>query len=463
MIRSWHFCVGLAVVAAALAADSTPVKLEVVPDRDTLRTDEQVTLEVRLLNAANQPAIPRRPFHILLQARLPSGKVQELRTVDLPAGQFTHELAVSVPGPGVVYIWAKNPELLPGGAYVRVRGAAKAPVQAQPPPAKSQPRVQVQAERPRGDLMPAPVMAPPPLAPSPASALQIALRYSPDRAFLADGNDAVTVQAFLTGDADAAPHDIRLNVFDSSGSLHPTPLTIPQGEASGHAILTSNQPGDVTVEYLGSAPPAAVEGDRKLQIHFRPAITRLDLKASPPGISLFDTADLVVTLTGSDGRPIVTDSPLAVSLAIGSGRGTIEAQQLNIPAGSFEARTRFLPGVSGAVSVSATSPNLLTVSAPIDVTLPLALLLLSALGGAAGGYLAYVKHKRAGVRQVWIGCITGFVFYWAAVSLGIASVSRGVALNPLGALVLSIAGGWLQTKVLSMLTSRLTPRTAKAG
>jgi hypothetical protein len=465
VIRSWQFFVGLAVVASAFAADTAPVKLEVIPDRDTLRAGEQVTLEVRLLNAANQPATPRRPFHVLLQARLPSGKVQALRTVDLPAGQSTHELALPVPGPGVVYIWAKNPELLPGGAYVRVRGGANAPVQAQPPPAQSQPRVQVQAERPRGGLMPAPVMAPPPLAPapSPASALQIALRYSPDRAFLADGNDAVTVHAFLTGDADAAPHDIRLNVFDSSGSLHPTPLTIPQGAASGHAILTSSQPGDVTVEYLGSAPPASVEGDRKLQIHFRPAITKIDLKASPPGISLFDTADLVVTLTAADGRPIVTDSPLAVSLAIGSGRGTIETQQLNIPAGSFEARTRFLPGMSGAVSVSAASPNLLTVTAPINVSLPLVLLLLSALGGAAGGYLAYVKHKRAGVRQVWIGCITGFVFYWAAVSLGLASVSRGVALNPLGALVLSIAGGWLQTKVLSMLTSRLTPRAAKAG
>jgi hypothetical protein len=141
VIRSWQFFVGLAVVAAAFAADTTPVKLEVIPDRDTLRAGEQVTLEIRLLNAANQPAIPRRPFHVLLQARLPSGKVQQLRTVDLPAGQNTHELALPVPGPGVVYIWAKNPELLPGGAYVRVRGAAAAPVQAppQPPPAKSHP------------------------------------------------------------------------------------------------------------------------------------------------------------------------------------------------------------------------------------------------------------------------------------------------------------------------------------
>ncbi len=467
LMRSWIVGIALALVAQAFAADTTPVKLEVIPDRETLRAGEQVTLEVRLVNAGNEPAIPRRPFHVLLQARMPSGKVQDLRTVDFPEGQFTREFAISVPGPGLVYLWAKNAELLPGGAYVRVKKPATppGPAPAPPPPVRSpSPPIQAlpqQMPAPRMGIAPPPRVAAPPVL-SPASSLQIALRYSPDRAFLADGSDAVTVQAFLVGDADAAPHDVRLNIFDSSGTLHPAPLTIPQGQASGHATLTSDQPGDVTVEYLGSAPPSAVDGDRKLQIHFRPAITRLDLKASPPGISLLDTAELVVTLTGTDGRPMVTDAPRAVSLLIGSGRGTIEQQQLNIPAGAFEARTKFLPGMSGPVSVSAASPNLLTVTAPVSVSLPVILLLLSALGGAAGGYLSYVKHKRAGIRQVWIGCITGFVFYWACIFLGLASVSRGVALNPLGALVLSIAGGWLQTKVLSTLTSRLTPRSAKA-
>jgi hypothetical protein len=152
-----------------------------------------------------------------------------------------------------------------------------------------------------------------------------------------------------------------------------------------------------------------------------------------------------------------------VSLMIDAGRGVIESQQVQIPAGGFQARSRFLPGISGQVTVSASTPNLLTATIPIQVSLPLALLLLSAAGGAIGGYLSYVKRKRSGIRQIWIGLITGFVFYWACIFLGLASVSRGVALNPVSALVLSIAGGWLQTSVLGMLTSRLKPRGAKAG
>ena len=437
------FCLVLAAAPALCRTASPPVKLDVIADQDVLRAGEQLTVEVRLLNAANQPVIAPRPFHVLLQARLPSGKVESLRTVDFAAGESTRKFAIGIPGPGLVYLWAKHAELLPGGAFVRVKAA---PVQGLAPPPV-----------PQGSH---PAMAETPMA---LPALELALRFSPDRAFLADGRDAVTVQAFLVGDAEAAPNDIRLNIFDSSGTLHPAPLTIAQGEASGRAVLTSTQPGTVTVEYLGSAPPAQVEGDRKLQILFRPAITRLDLKASPPGISLLDTSDLVVTLTDSQGRPLATDSERAVSLMIDAGRGVIENQQLQIPAGGFQARSRFQPGMSGQVTISASTPNLLTATVPLQVSLPLALLLLSALGGAAGGYLSYVKRKRSGIRQVWIGLITGFVFYWICIFLGLASVSRAVVLNPLSALVLSIAGGWLQTSVLGMLTTRLKTRAAKSA
>jgi hypothetical protein len=417
-------------------------------------------VEVRLLSAANQLVAANRPFHVLLQARLPSGKVENLRTVDFAVGDTSKEFTTSLPGPGLVYLWAKHAELLPGGAFIRVKGSAASIAQ---PPAQAVGHAQQVAP-----LLPLPVphraspTATPP-APPPPPSLQIALRSSPDRAFLADGNDSVTVQAFLVGDADSAPSDIRLNVFDSSGTLHPAPLVIPQGQASGRAVLTSSQPGVVTVEYLGSAPPAQLQGDQKLQIQFHPAITRLDLHASPPGISLLDTSDVVVTLEGTDGRPLATDVARTVSLTLASGQGTIELQQLQIPVGGFEARTRFLPGISGGVSISASTPNLLTVSAPLQVSLPIVLLLLSAIGGTAGGYLSYVKNKRSGIRQIWIGLITGFVFYWVCIFLGLASVSRGVALNPLGALVLSIAGGWLQTSVLSLLTSRLKSRSAKAA
>jgi hypothetical protein len=448
--RSWLLILALAAApGGADAAVSAPVKLDVIPEQEVVRAGTQLTLEVRLLNAANQPTPAGRSFEVLIEARLPSGKVENLRTVALAPRDSSRKIVVTAPGTGLVYFWAKHPELLPGGAFVQVKPAPAAPAA----PA-------VPAERPAPSLMPAPVaIAPhPPVAP-----LELALRYSPDRAFLADGRDTAMVQAFVVGDVDAAPGDIRLNVFDSSGTLRPAPLVIPRGESSGRATLTSTESGVVTVEYLGSAPPAQLQGDKKLQIHFRPPITRLEVRFSPPAISLLDTSEVVLTLLGSDGRPLPTDVDRPASVILSSGRGTVERKQLKIPAGGFEARTGFLPEASGAVFISASTPNLLTSTASLQVSLPLASLFLAAVGGTAGGYLSYVKRKRSGIRQLWIGTITGFVFYWLCIFVGLASVSRAAALNPLSALVLSTAGGWLQTNVLSMLTSRLKSRSVKAG
>jgi hypothetical protein len=61
----------------------------------------------------------------------------------------------------------------------------------------------------------------------------VALRYSPDRRFLADGKDTVTIQAFLVSEFTGS--GIRFNLFDSSGTMKPIPLTIPQGQDSGSA------------------------------------------------------------------------------------------------------------------------------------------------------------------------------------------------------------------------------------
>jgi hypothetical protein len=417
------------------AADPLPVKLEVIPEQDTVRSGASWIAEVRLLNAANRPVTAPRPFQVWLQARMPSGKLQNLRTVEFAAGESSKKAALTVPGSGLVYVWAKHAELLPGGAYVQIRSES-------PPPASPL--------LPRFSKTPV------------ERSLELALRYSPDRAFLADGSDAVTIQAFLVGTESAAPEDIQLRLFDSSGTMQPAPLTIPKGEASAKALLTASQPGLVTVEYLGSAPPSRIEGDQKLQIRFRPPITRIGLRASPPGISLLDSAELIVTLTGSDGRPLASDQARVVSLAIESGRGAIERTQLEIPSGAFESRTRFSPTASGKVSIAASTPNLMTVIAPIEVTLPVALTFLTALGGTAGGYLCYLRRKRSGIRQIWIGLITGFAFYWACIFFGLVSISRGVALNPFGALTLSMAGGWLQTRVLELFTARIQSRNAKA-
>jgi hypothetical protein len=139
------------------------VKLEVEARAHSLRQGEQLQIQVSLLDAGNQPAKAPKLMSILLQARTAPGKVEKIQDVAIAAGESSKQLAITPPGSGLVYIWARNPELLPGGAYVAIRAGQRP----SPSAAQAQPK-----------------MASPPRATVP----EIALRFSPDRQFLADGN-----------------------------------------------------------------------------------------------------------------------------------------------------------------------------------------------------------------------------------------------------------------------------------
>ena len=104
-------------------ADSTPVKLGVEVSSHSVRRGEKIVIQVSLLNAANQAAKAPKPISVLLQARLAPGKVEALQSVAIQAGQSSTSVAVPLPGNGLVYVWAKHAELLPGGEFVRVRAA----------------------------------------------------------------------------------------------------------------------------------------------------------------------------------------------------------------------------------------------------------------------------------------------------------------------------------------------------
>jgi hypothetical protein len=409
----------LCLAVRGTAADERPIKLDIQPQWYSMRESEPVPVRIRLLNAANAPVQAPKRLDVALQARLPSGEVKSLRSVTFERGESEKQVAITPPGSGVVYLWAKQAELLPGGVFVALR----------------------------------PGPGPQAVVPMRPSAPRLALRYSPDRRFLADGKDTVTVQAFLLSDYTAT--DIRLNLFDGSGTMMPTPLTIPKGQDTGQAALTFNQPGTVTVEFMASEPPAEVEGNRKLQIPFMPAITHATLEASPPAISLVDKADVVLTFRDNEGRPVASDVARHATFTIDTGRGVLTKTELDVGAGQFEARTSFQPAWLGRVEISAATPNLATASIPLEVSAPIGLLMCSLFGGLAGGYLSYWKHKRSGKRQIVIGAITGFLFYWACLFVGLAAVSHAVAVNPLSALALSAFGGWMQTGVFSFWKGRL--------
>jgi hypothetical protein len=274
---------------------------------------------------------------------------------------------------------------------------------------------------------------------------------------LADGKDAATIHLFYGSEEGFAPSDIRVRLFNSSGNLTPQAPVITQGEDYSEAKLTSSQVGTITVEFLGATPPLPAPAERQLQIKFGPAITQLDLNASPPAITLVDKSDLIVRLLNETGTPIATDTARIISFAIEKGRGEIEQKEFKIPAGRFEGRTSFLPTWIGDVSISAATPDLqpATLPVPIKVTLPLMPLTLSALGGLAGGIIAYWTGKNSKWWRIAIGLITGFVLYWAFIFGVLNMVPRAIVLNPLSAFALSTLGGWLGTEVFTQLLKRL--------
>ena len=407
----------IALQAAALA----PVKLGLQIRQRSLASGETGDMTIQLLDSANQPAAASKPMHIALQARLSSGKVLGIGAVDFAAGESTKHVSRSMPATGLMYVWAKNPEMLPGGQFVNVREESKV--------APSLPS-ELHASRP----LP-----------------QITLRYSPQRNFLADGKDAANVEAFLVGDISSYPQDVRLNIFDSSHALTPTPLTIPAGQPFGEASVTSTTPGTVSVEFLGSSPSAAFQGDKALNISFVPPITHVRLEASPPSISLVDLADVLVTLTDEGGRTLSPGTPRKVGLALTLGRGHLSSQEVTIPAGQIQARATFVPESPGTVTIEAHTDNLATVGTQFQVGVPFALLLCSAIGGALGGFLTQRTRRKIDRYRVPIGIVTGFIFYWGCIFLGLANIGRAFILNPLSAGVLSAIGGWLQTKVFNVV------------
>jgi hypothetical protein len=298
------------------------------------------------------------------------------------------------------------------------------------------------------------VAAPPPEATAPStSGPRLTLRYSPQRKLLADGQDAVTIQAFVVGD-DSEPAattngDIKVTLFASSGTLVPQPLVIQEG--GGRSMLTSDQAGDVDIEFVRAQPDAKLDGDRHLHIHFGAPIHALRLEAKPASFSLVDETDLVVTLLDAGGRAVATDAPFVVSLALDAGRGEIVHKDLTLKPGEFEARTRFVPTGVSEVAVSASASSLLNQVARFEVRLPLGLLIVSVIGGLVGGLLAFLRRRGTGWPRIAVGGVTGFLLYWAFMFGLVRVLPPSFVLNPLSNFALSTIGGWLGTEVFSLL------------
>ncbi len=432
------------------ATSKPPVKLAVKPDSPSYTIGAKALLEVMLQDADNKPVPAPKEYIIEIELRgvRPSQKkIQDTIRV----GESSIKLQLPLEAIGFIEIHAthiaKIPELLSGDTPIRVKPVAKI----------------LQRRRP-GAMLPgfdgrfygAGMLAAPPQFASEQGPLLV-LKSSPQRPLLADGKDAATIHVYYGSEEGVAPSAIRIRLFNSSGRLEPIPpLIIPQGEDYAQATLTSNKVETITVEYLGSTPEVPVPGARQVQIKFGPAITQLELNASPPVITLVDKSDLIVRLLNETGTtPIATDTARIISFAIDQGRGELEQKEVEIPAGRFDGRVSFLPTWIGEVSISAATPDLPPANVTIKVSLPLLTLTLSALGGLAGGVIAFWTGKDSKWWRLAVGLITGFILYWGFIFGLLDAVPRAIVLNPLSAFALSTLGGWLGTEVFAQIIKRL--------
>jgi len=442
LIRRCCFTLGsLLLNASSLAAqvkpqqEIKPVKLEVKSDTQVYTIGGKAAITIALQDASNKPVKADKDYIIEIEIRaLPLDRLKKKMLDTIRAGETAAKFILELDEAGILKIQAahfeKISQLLRHDTVIRVRPAIKSSLRSRPGAFIS-----------GFDAF--------------FKGTELVLKISPQRPLLADGKDAATIHLFYGSEEGVAPDDIRVRLFNSSGNLAPLPpLIIPQGEDYAQATLTSRKVETITLEYLGSTPEVPVSGDRQLQIKFGPAITQLNLNASPPAITLVDKSDLIVRLLNEIGTPIATDTARIISFAIDKGRGEIEQKELEIPVGRFDGRTTFLPTWSGDVIISAATPDLQPATVPLKATLPLMPLTLSALGGLAGGGIAFWNGKNSKWWRIASGLITGFVLYWAFVFGVLNLLPRAVVLNPLSTFALSTLGGWLGTEVFAQIIKR---------
>jgi hypothetical protein len=426
-----------------------PVKLEVTPiEARSLLLGADAEILIAVLDTDNRRAPAPKDLAVRIEMTLPSGK-RETREVIIRRGERSTKIRVPIDEPGIVQIRARQPELLEGGTYLNVRAPRRSGLLHLRPTVHSG----------QFGFSRSPVIS---LVQThvPTDRVELDLRYTPHRPLLADGKDTATIYAFLTGDVPGAPVPIRVTLFNNVGRLQPMPLIIPEGADSGTAQLTSSDIGTALVEHVRSVPPIRSRAFQPLSIQFAPPVVGLRVQVSPPLISLADSADLIVRLVDGADNPLATDVARSVSFAIENGRGEILAKDVTITAGGFEGRTTFQPTWLGSVTVRSSTPNLPGATATVDVGLPMGLALASGLGGLLGGLIAYLTAAKDATRwRIFVGLVTGVVLYWAFMVGVVSLVTRGVALNPISALVASILGGWAGTPVLGSVLEKVGIRT----
>jgi hypothetical protein len=456
----------LAGLAHPQKVSGKPVKLVVRTSQSAVVAGTKVEIEVTIQNTNNQAVRVQKDFQLELEIRQPSGKTEKMNAT-INTGEAAIKFHTQLKEPGLVEVRARHPELLEGSTFINVNASARSRPSGSKPASSSQLETSfalslfalTNSGSGFGQFMPRSHLASlviPQIEPAhligrkSLSKPLLTLCCRGQRRFLADGKDEAKIQLFLD---EMALADLNIRLATNGGKLSSEVVTIPRGQLTGEARLTNDYSGTVTVNIQGSAPRVELKGDKELMLSFAPPISKLGLKTSPPKIYQGDRSDLIIYLQDDQARPVETDEPRKISLAIDSGRGEIEPKVFVIQPGYSEGRARFTPAESGKVVVSASTPSLGVERSELEVTRATVLLVWSAIGGLVGGLLAFWSRCMNWWRLP-TGALTSQVFYWGFISGVLPSLPRVAVVNSWGAFALSVIGGWLGTEVFSLILRR---------
>jgi hypothetical protein len=452
-------------------------------------------VRVNLLDPENRPAPANKNFEVKVEGRSETGVTEKSKAV-VKAGETGTAIVLPVKFTGLVELKASNPELAEGGTIANISaantqeqptggqqatGATTPPTatagpsatQTPNPPQKSGSSQAIREPALINPLRVAPIatatptwnpirMAREPALISPLRVAPIAsaspswnpiikLRYYPKRNLRADKNDPATISAALPSN-DPARDDMLIYLMSDIGPLEPEFIKIPKGGREGKATLVADRPASVQVWYEYSTP-AATSADPPLTIKFSHPVWSMKIVPNAPRVSLFESTEVAVQLVDYKGTSVPADEKREVHLRMGSGSGELKTTALAFDPDGSQVVTKFTPKWPGTVLLVASSPYLQEVSGEFTVATPYWLLLLCAVGGLAGAFVAFWTEKPAASWQrIPIGVITGFVLYWALLFgvIHIPNFPHEYVLNPLSAAILSLFGGWGGTKVITL-------------
>ena len=259
----------------------------------------------------------------------------------------------------------------------------------------------------------------------------------------ANGADSATLLVELQAPAEGN-FTIILSVVN--GILEPDRIVIFEGETFGETKLTSIVVGEIAVTLHG----VLTSGSGKTRtVRFYPPIEGIQFEARPRRIHLLENTKLQVKLLDANGNALVAEEHGIFSLQSGSG---IFESDVDVHEGFGQAA--FRPSSLGIIELEVDVPPYV-VPATIEVVFPWVLTFSAILGGLIGGWFGPLKNESR-EKRLLLGMVTSLVLFWL-IAIGAAVFATAHVLNPIGAFIIGIVGGWMGVGVFKMAQGMVVP------